>query len=40
MINFLAHFTAVEAPAGLLLFLAGFVAGIVAPKLLQRLRPR
>ncbi len=40
MINFLAHFTAVEAPAGALLFLAGFVAGVLAPKLARLLRPR
>ena len=38
MINVLAHITPVEAPAGLLLFLAGFAAGVVAMSLVSHFR--
>lgn len=40
MIHILAHITPVEAPAGVLLFLAGFMLGAVIPKLAARLRTR
>ncbi len=38
MINALAHITPVEAPAGLLMFLAGFAAGVLAMSLARRCR--
>ncbi len=38
MLNTLAHITPVEAPAGLLLFLAGFAAGALAISLVRRFR--
>ncbi len=38
MINALAHITAVEAPGGLLLFLAGFAAGALAMSLVRHFR--
>ncbi len=38
MITTLAHFTPVEIPAGLLLFLAGFAAGVLALSLVRRFR--
>ncbi len=38
MIDTLAHITPVEAPAGLLLFLAGFAAGALAMSLARRFR--
>ena len=38
MINSLAHLTSVEAPAGVLLYLAGVATGILAVAILRRLR--
>ncbi|MEM8947199.1 MAG: hypothetical protein AAGD11_18645 [Planctomycetota bacterium] len=40
MINALAHITPTEAPAGTLLFLAGFAAGFFAWKLVAHFRMR
>lgn len=40
MINFLAHVTPVEAPAGVLLFVAGFFAGALVMRLAGRFRTR
>jgi len=40
MINAFAHITPVEAPAGLLLFFAGFAAGALAISLIGRFRLR
>jgi hypothetical protein len=40
MISVLAHLTPVEAPAGILLFLAGCAVGLVVAALLRRLSPR
>ena len=38
MINTLAHITPTEAPAGTFIFLAGFVGGILATKLIGHFR--
>lgn len=38
MIGTLAHVTQVEAPAGLLLFIAGFAAGAVVVSFVRRFR--
>lgn len=38
MMNVLAHITPQEFPTGLLLFFAGFSAGVIATKLVSRYR--